>query len=173
MDDRLTAVSSVRRAHLAQQNDKTDKQKQAADIREAAEKFEGYMLRQLFVQMQKAQDSLRPDEGMASDFHRDQFAEHMADVAAGQGGIGVADILEKSWLDHAGLDDLASRPIDSDRDPRFDFDDDEFGDDEFVREPEPAASTEPAEPAKPARYEATELRAVMSNGEVKVYRQPY
>lgn len=158
MDDSVAAVSRARRANPAA--DRTDKQKKADGIREAAQKFEGYMLRQLFVQMQKAQDSLRPEQGMATDFHRDQFAEHMADVAAGQGGIGVAEILEKSWLHHAGLDDVSAEPAQS-LDTGFDFDDDEFDDDEFVREP------------KPARYEATELRAVMSNGEIKTYKQPY
>ena len=88
-----------------------EEEQTAEGIREAAEQFESYLLRQLFQQMQKAQDALGPDGtpgGLAADFHRDTFAAHVADLAASQGGIGVADVLEKAWLESAGITESAA-----------------------------------------------------------------
>jgi Rod binding domain-containing protein len=80
-----------------------------AKMREAAVRFEELMLRQLFVQMQRS-SAVDGEKPMATEFYGDMFAEKMAETASGRGGIGIAEVLMRSW----GVEPDAAAPVGDD-----------------------------------------------------------
>ena len=85
-------------AKLAQAPEHTPKEKQAAEIKEAAKKFEAFVTAQLFKQMSATNEAMSDEPSLANQFFGESLADHVAEVSAERGELGIAHVLEKTWV---------------------------------------------------------------------------
>ena len=66
-------------------------------IREAAQKFEAFVTSQLFKQMETSAEAMGAESSLARQFFGESLADHVADMSAARGEMGIAQVLEKTW----------------------------------------------------------------------------